>query len=511
MEIILTRDVKVKRYPLLAKLCVGLPRPDLVQLLNDITNNSQRTPERLKNYLEREKLWDVRNGLSTKGKSVLQSKTLFTNERGLYFIWYTDNDPLLGNRPILIERNSAQIPPNWENTIRLSNTNDWYLEKTSKVLFTQEKSTLNFEVETIMPEVVNASDKSTHLKLRWHIKKTTSTIYASNVILSGTIESACKETCTLTITLDIAIDEINTKPVLHHVAQNQALLWSDSYQAALSEPPTEINELSHFERTRNLSNLKNEFGAFTAVQLQNYPLMPRDEETAKTWLNHWLINLMSNDYILPNDLEKRQKAFLQHSAMQPYRLNPLLGKNLLGILNRQANPTAYWHCAALLDLLPSSKFIMQQKPFTYKDNDALDIDGLVKNLTLGQNNQFIIYSDRHYKSTKHSRNLSKITRTMSNIKGLVLTLPENNQTVPIGWKFQNNLSNTPETHDRYWVIKTEDDTLYWKCSTSLDFIDTNIPDCIRVKGSPTFTPIEENDIPNFLKKALESYKGEQTV
>ena len=59
LALLLTRNVQIKRYPVIAKVTFQRARPDLVSLLIAMEKNADTMPPRLKAYLKNEKLWEA--------------------------------------------------------------------------------------------------------------------------------------------------------------------------------------------------------------------------------------------------------------------------------------------------------------------------------------------------------------------------------------------------------------------------------------------------------------------
>ena len=114
LALTLARTVQLKRYPVIAKVMFLRERPDLVSLLKGVQNKPADMPPRLTAYLKREALWDE-SGITDKGQQVIDSGLFEAKERGLYHIWYTDNDPLLGTRPVMMQLDTAFFDPNMQS------------------------------------------------------------------------------------------------------------------------------------------------------------------------------------------------------------------------------------------------------------------------------------------------------------------------------------------------------------------------------------------------------------
>lgn len=110
LNLTLKRQVNLKRYPILARVTFLRQRPDLVAFLKAMVSSSSIIPLRLKAYLIKENLWDdTNNSITLDGQQVVKTGLFNALERNLYHIWFTDNDPLLGTRPVLMQRDSCKL------------------------------------------------------------------------------------------------------------------------------------------------------------------------------------------------------------------------------------------------------------------------------------------------------------------------------------------------------------------------------------------------------------------
>lgn len=103
MQITLQRQVKAVCYQVLATVNVEQERPDLQRILKQVEGDLDRLPPRLIDYLEKETL--IKNNSLTKlGGKVIDSGKHSATERGIYQIWYLQEDAYLMQEPLLMQR-----------------------------------------------------------------------------------------------------------------------------------------------------------------------------------------------------------------------------------------------------------------------------------------------------------------------------------------------------------------------------------------------------------------------
>jgi len=294
--------------------------------------------------------------------------------------------------------------------------------------------------------------------------------------------------------------------LLEEIASNQGFSWNDVSGRACSEVPEETNALEEFlYHSKKLSNVSfSTFGKFKSIALANYPIMPANLDTARKWHHAWLMKRLSASFTSEAAALVLQKRYLSHPAMDTFSLSSLQGNDLYQALDRAKTPLAYWHVMSMRDLLPTRKQT-HLSPITLTE-DTFDIEELICHLTRNEPVRLCLYSDRHYKTKKHSRNLDEIQKNLNAEKGLVLSTAQDDPRVPARWELKK-IEKSNENHDRYWVFQSDSRYFYWKCSTSLDFFTFKDNRCLLSESNPTFTPLDENEIPDFLIKTIHTMES----
>ena len=248
------------------------------------------------------------------------------------------------------------------------------------------------------------------------------------------------------------------------------------------------------------------YGQFQTGDARSIPLMPKDAATAKQWQTMVLTQWLQDRYYTPEEVQYFQQVWLQHPAVKDYKFHTLTGNQLLGAIDRSKHPQSYWHASAAECLIPENSRLVPPS-ITFKEGNYLDASELLRQLTAGEPVKSVIYSDRHYKSAVHARNMQKLAELGGIHHGVIFNEGVSTQS-PKGWQIeevtltQSQAKARPD-HDRYWIFITHKKPLLWKCSTSFDFVDFRKPEP-RVKESLTFTRMDKNDLPDYLLKALSS-------
>lgn len=182
----LRRSVQLKRYPIIARVTFLRQRPDLVSLLKGMQKNPAVMPPRLKQYLMREVLWDE-SGITDKGKQVIKSGVFEAKERGLYHIWYTDHDPLLGTRPVMMQRDTAFFDPDMQSWKKGADAaRSEFQVKQPLQLYALEESFvdrknsqlkgISLDIVSLEPEVICSPEKAAEVQLEWNLDNSTSVV-----------------------------------------------------------------------------------------------------------------------------------------------------------------------------------------------------------------------------------------------------------------------------------------------------------------------------------------------
>lgn len=521
LNVTLSRTIRLKRYPIIARVTFLRQRPDLVSLLKGMQNNSFKVPPRLKAYLNLEALWDE-SGITDKGQHVVESGLFEAKERGLYHIWYTNNDPLLGTRPIMMQRDTAIFDPNMQSwkkgadaarsefqvkqPLLLKVLEASFVDRSSSELKNMSLKMVSFE-----PEVICTPEKSAEIQLEWELGSSKSVVSLRGQLdmLQFNQNKSSSRPEILELSIEGIGDHLNdVMDVIAGELHGNWLPENRRLQSSLESIQDYPSAVQKFQiGSFNRSNLKTNIGEFKSAQVKHVSIQPADQSDAEKWQRFWLEDFYSRKYHSSLEARKQQSQWLDHSALQDFEL-PLKEQQLLSELSRESHPQAYWHIAAIADLTPSRSRKLRM-PISLVNDDVLDLGELLSQLSGGERIDHIIYSDRYVHSSRQSRNLNTLAAYFNGAKGLLLTLNKQRgkeAELPENWS-REILQKQHDNHGRYWILVGTQHTWCWECSSGLDFIHERGRQ-FTIGGSPTFTPKEVGALPQYLQDQIKNTVAE---
>ncbi|WGY46233.1 hypothetical protein [Vibrio sp. ABG19] len=522
LALTLSRNVQLKRFPIIAKVTFLRDRPDLVSLLKGMQNNPADMPPRLKAYLKRETLWDE-SGITDKGQQVIDSGLFEAKERGLYHIWYTDNDPLLRTRPVLMQRDTAFLDPNmkgWKKgadaarsefqvkqPVQLNVLEESFVDRNKT-----EPKHYSLQLASLEPEVICSPEKSGQIELEWTLDFSQSLVSLKGQL--DMLQFKQNKTGSRPEALALSIDDFGDRlnDVMAAIAgefDGDWLIEDRRLQASLESIqryPSAVQKLQI--GSLNCSGLSTVIGRFKSVQAKHIPIQPVDQLDAEKWQRFWLEDFYSRKYHSSPEARKNQAQWLDHIALNDFELPLKEQQSLLSEIPRESQPQAYWHVAAMADLT-SSRSRKLRMPISLVNTDLLDLGELLQQLTGGEYIEHFIYSDRYVHTPRQSRNLNSVAAYFTDADGLLLTLDKQHgkeAELPDSWS-REILQKQNDNHGRYWILVGTEHTWCWECSSGLDFIRESGGRFI-VDGSPTFTPKEEAELPRYLQEQINNTVAE---
>lgn len=513
----LIRTVQLKRNPIIARVTFLRKRPDLVSLLKGIHNNPVDVPSRLKAYLEREALWNE-SGITDKGQQVIDSGLFEAKERGLYHIWYTDNDPLLRTRPVMMQRDTAFFDPNmqpWkkgpdaarsefrvDHPLQLSVLEESFVDRNKSGL-----KKISLQMASLEPEVICSHEKSAEVQLEWRLGFSACQVSLKRQLdmLSFQVKNSQNKPSSRPEDLELSIDGFDDRlnDVMAAIAGELDGHWEPKDRRlqvgreSIKDYPSAVQKFQI--GSLNRTGLKTNMGEFQSVHAKHIPIQPADQSDAEKWQRFWLEDFYSRKYQSSTEARKQQSEWLDHDALDDFELPLKEQQSLLSELSRESQCQAYWHIAAMADLTPSKSKKLRM-PISLVNGDKLDLDELIKQLSGGESIERIIYSDRYVHTSRQSRNLNSVAVYLAEAEGLLLTLDQQHgkeAKLPENWS-REILQKQSDNHGRYWILVGTKHTWCWECSSGLDFILENGGQ-FTVDGSPTFTPKEVGELPQYLQ------------
>lgn len=516
MQITLHRKVKAVCYQAVATIKIEQERRDIQQALEQASKDPTSLPARLINYLEKESLLD--NQILTElGEQVRDTGLLSAPERGIYRLWYLDEDEALGTWPLLLQREVEPVKGdyrkraqfyNWQNPQRLTSDDSRHCD--SKDIYivgggqSEKKNTKDLKLEVIN---AGSSAKYADMTLTFSFSLQRDKSYQASFRLEGDLPYQSKSSekrISLCEEFDVAI----LNEFMPAIADSLGHVWDENHKRMRTAIPIHKKPLASFITAKQtLSEIDTCYGRFEKGEAKQLPLMPADGQVAKNWQGQWLNDLYQEAYFSEEQGNYRQQLWLSHPAIKDFKLGAKTGESLLQALDRQQNPVSFWHASAAHYLIPSNTKTPLPS-IRFKKDEALEVPDLLRSLVLNETVHQIIYSDRHYKSAKHKRNMQEIARLSGAESGHIFTTDDSVK-IPENW-LKTTMRNSGDNHDRYWVMMTEHKSFIWTASTSLDFIDFSNANS-RVDSDVTFTQLDVNDLPDYLQKAVANDEDKEVL
>lgn len=517
LTIQLNRKVYVKRYPIIARVTFNRARPDLVSLLESIEGGVENMPPRLKVYLKKENLWDEdASALTSKGESVKASGLYAATERGLYHIWYTNNDPLLGTRPVLMQRDTAFFEPDSSSWLKgeAARYSDFRVDAQREIELIEEvfDGQSNKQIKNalllskIEPEVVCSPEKEAALDLRWELSQT-----ASMVNLSGQLDILSfhkLKSNNKPEKIDTTMESFSghLPSVMECIAGGFEGAWDQLDERiavsikSIQQYPKAINHFS--VGSKSFSGFKTSYGNFESLLVKNLPIKPANQLDAEQWHQKWLEDFYAKSYQTSVLARQQQVQWLDSLPLSSFELGLKDGTTLLGSLTKEKTVSSYWHVAAMADLTPTkSKKLMM--PISLVNGERLDLQSLFNQLSGGNNVDRVIYSDRYVHTNRQTENLNTVSESLCVSDGLLMTLGKQSEKevkLPNGWT-RETFEKKHDNHGRYWVLAAGLETYCWECTIGLDFI-RKTDSGVYVDGTPGFTPKEVSELPQYLQNTI---------
>lgn len=494
----------MERCEVIGRLKVEQKRLDLKLLLERLEQKQiKELPQRLNDLLCKLQLYESGTILES-GKILLDKGTVLTEEYGHYEVWYLCNDEWLGSQPVSIrrisaknkkEQNTGKKKGNWERNIPTEK--QFSKNESIPIHFYKEEGMHNLslmEVDAILPQQ-NQTQGSLFCKLN---NEGYSSIEITSKVKWG------HENSPENIYVDLDWKPEKVYKLLPEIAEQIGKEWDFTNEALLEDYPPEIeDELIKYKRKEHaLSKIKTKSaGSFENIKIKDMKLRAGSRRCAENWLQNLMRIKWSESYTSIQDTLDDQKEWLNCVALKNYDLEPLEGEKLLEFMDRNACKKAYWHIAALHDLIPSG-VKARSLAFTLRESDMDPISNISSRLGIGQSVNEVSIIDRYASKENQILTIQRICHRL-NVSSVSLITLKQPESLPKGWKYISMGKKNPDNHDRYWCIKSNNRWEIWKCSTSPDFLSFENNN-VSVRASATFTPLDGEDIPTSISKHLKT-------
>lgn len=509
MGIKLTRFLKLERCEVIGRVQIDYPRPDLMLILGNLESGRlQNPPERLLDYLEKLDLY--RNGQVLKnGEQLISEGTISANEYCHYEIWYVRDDKWLGTIPVALRRIEAKRK-NKDDKKNLKGLGQWkYKVDRCWQLSPEEKKPVIVQV---------AEDNSLHRLRFLDIDALLSQQSYENgkfkcVLESSTDDAEIKLTSNVKWSNDNGLVDIDVSlswpaekviSLLPEIVRQLRKGWDDKRNAIIEEDvPGNIDELTTFKNRKIIISdfCSENDGSFDTAEITNISLRAGSSRCAVDWLKQIMRHKWSKEYTSPHVCKEDQKEWLNSVALEEYGLEPLEGEKLLQAIDKNMASEAYWHVAALQDLVPPG-VKTKNLEFTLKMEDQEPILTIARNIGICQDFTELRFIDRYVNEQVHIKMIEEICLQLG-IKNVTIVSINEPIGLPADWHHVKMKKKSGENHDRYWCLKNCDHLDVWKVTMSLELL-TYDNGLFKVKGPATFVPLEYEDVTPEIRNYIET-------
>jgi hypothetical protein len=510
MAIKLTRALKMERCEAIGRAQLEHSRPDLKTILEKMCSGTlKEPPKRLLDYFEKLGIYSNGNILDA-GEQLLLNEKILTDEYCHYEFWYIRGDPWLETTPVALRRIEAQRK-NKDNRNDNAGSGQWQhqIDNCWHVFSENEK-----------PVLVQVDDETYRLKsldidallsqqnhAEGNLECILNNLEGAEIILSSSVKWKHDNNLNK-ISVHMPWPTEKVIILLPEIARHLKKEW-DSDKAALIEDnvPSNIDELTTFKKDKiSISNLRTEYaGNFDTAEITNVPIRAGSARCAENWLKELMRYKWSQKYTSVQACQDDQREWLNSIALEEYGLQPLESEMLLQAVDKNMAGKAYWHIAALQDLVPPG-VKTKNLQFTLNLEDNEPIKTISSMLKENQNFTEIRIIDRYVGEKKHIRMIDDISRELG-IKSVTLVSLKVPEELPDNWNHILMNRRTGENHDRYWCLMNGGNPSIWKVSTSLEFLKFN-NGSIKVEGPATFVPLEYADVTSEIKNYIKASVGD---
>ena len=515
----LNRKITLSCFPVVGNVRFMRERTDLVALLRHADANTNKLPDRLVSLLVTQGLLSQSAAITERGRQLLTDGLHKTEEYGLYKIWYTQSDPILGTRPVLLQRDQAYFTDEMDCWLRQGNNGITAYESSGpldvRVVTTDDARQLTSEktvLSVLKPHVVCKQCGQEELTLtvringgsvEWDIE---GELPAENpratrgeskkIHLPVELSSRLDGQWGKALQTDVRSSIVSVVGARQWVAdRSMEICYPAARDAQVSIDSLTIDSLD-FPRLDTEA-----FGSFCDARIRAIPVAPESPDDALRWQAEWVAQFHNDGFARSIDFRDRQAAWLHRVAAGDIDLPPLSGQGLLDVLSDNGTQReVFWHAAAMQDLCVRSEPALRL-PLSLRKGTKLTFECLVAKLTVnGSRISSVIISDRYTSSPSQLTSLIALKDCLPESKRKLLTAMRPNGRS--GWDV-TTFDKNPDNHGRYWVFGVGDKYVCWECSGSIDFLrnEQGTRDW-SVAGATTFTPKAIDELPDYLQAEI---------
>jgi hypothetical protein len=507
MNINLSRDISLKKIELIAEVDFSDSNNPYHDLLKDIDTEAEMESS-LKNIgMEDAEIKMIiskfkKNKIIKNGR--LDKSFISTREYGKYEITYVENDRLVNNLPIEINRVKPGKPHDVTNISSSSIIKELNKTELYKSYSEKDKKFRIFKLEKNKEnEYLGGNSKNAgKIKLKWSLdilnKKNT-------WYLEGHEINRIEETKGIYF----------TEQRINSLLDNN---WDDKNEAMkITFDEIENNRaVNNFYLDFDKDITFDEFGDFNG-EFKNIPIIPIDKNNALDWFTYLFKKhiLRINRY---TSFDELQQIWKNEFDKTPISKKFDLELDFNSIISQLKNGTKeYWQLMAGKDLNPFETISKKRQinNIIIKRENNIDVKTNILDRIIGYDtlNELTIVdtyitNDRHYNSL--NKLVSSVRELNSNIVINVFTKQDDNEIIE---KVKNlninyNAINKKLPHNRLWIFKINSINHYFNVSHSLDFIKyLKNSNSFCINEDIVFSELEKNDVDdNFFQILGEDYE-----
>lgn len=458
MKITLTKNITLRVATVYMKIRKNIFRTDIQEYLNGKLFEDKRINNRINEYLKEIKIYDEELHLTKRGEIVRDMGLLSTYEEGKYRIWFVQNDDFWGNR-IMYFRREAPNEKSSLGSLDLNFDADNHLLLPAIEKAEEINSTSFSLVDNNLVGEISQKTESISVTIIYEDGKPTTCFFSGKIGKDNSIELNHKK--------PIIVQNESFEKVIFEILPN----YDNEYKRLkLPFDPEIINF--------KIQNYPCTWKGFSGY-IDSVNLMPFDSEDAIKWRNNILRNVVSKNYLSPNDFASEVVEINKIQAFEKY-------KDDLDIpTSKDFNTTSdieKWHINAPIDLNPNGQLTNINEIITLQRGEKISFEEIIHKLGIDINveNELVIYYDQYVGNVFQQKAAAAFMESVKGSKKIILTdLSIEKQKSDYIMQYKKNIQlrninigifKGKPLHDRYLIISSTSGTKYWVISNSLDFI-----------------------------------------
>lgn len=476
MRLEFKKTVEVKKYTCYLKLSIKRERKDIQNYLANLDSfENDSVKKNIIRYIEK-KGWLLNNQLTSKGQEVIDTGFIWEEEEGKYLLHCVIGDPLLGSIPLQLDR----IAPDGKD-MKYSSLKEEEIHKSliNTNFQIKQKDYQQFQINEISLYKEEGNTGS-NTKLVWKMEEKDSLFEISgNYNLTQSIKN---------IYLDKVLNEV-------FQINNQYGVW-DSHKQKLrikfNAKDYKLMEDFYNPEINNLNTAQFSFGNFDSVRITQIPVMPIDKNNSVQWRNYLLVKKLELEYKNRDEINDIAIQISEKEEFSEYSLDSSIETIKEGCSMLEKG-VAYWHFFAPYDLNPfrSKRLENTSSEFVISPQTEISFSQIASklNLALFQGLSQIIYYDLYVMNEKQQKNFDILIKAIleekkvrNNIHVELITQFNKKKSSEVRSVYLKNsspwiketdvttISKSRLNHGRYLILTSNEKTLIWEISNSIDFI-----------------------------------------